>query len=57
MSRGDALIFLVGMGTSAIVGYVAITYLLKYLINHSLAAFAWYRLVIAALVLGWWLAN
>lgn len=57
MGGRDALIFLVGMGTSAIVGYAAIKYLLKYLINHSLAAFAWYRLVIAALVVGWWLAS
>jgi undecaprenyl-diphosphatase len=57
MGRGDALIFLVGMGTSAIVGYAAIKYFLKYLTKHSLAAFAWYRLVVAALVLGWWLAG
>ena len=56
MGAGEAAIFLVGMATSAIVGYAAIKYFLRYLIDHSLAAFAWYRLVIAALVLGWWLA-
>ena len=57
MGRDAATIFLAGMGTSAIVGYAAIKYFLKYLTSHSLAAFAWYRLVVAALVLGWWLAS
>ena len=57
MGRDDAGIFLVGMGTSAVVGYAAIKYFLEYLTSHSLAAFAWYRLVVAALVLGWWLAR
>jgi undecaprenyl-diphosphatase len=57
MGRDDATLFLAGMGTSAIVGYGAIAYFLKYLSGHSLAAFAWYRLVIAALVLAWWLAS
>ena len=57
LGRDDATMFLVGMSTSAIVGYAAIKYFLKYLSGHSLAAFAWYRLVVAALVLGWWLAG
>jgi undecaprenyl-diphosphatase len=57
MGPGDATMFLVGMGTSAIVGYAAIKYFLRYLTGHSLAAFAWYRLVVASLVLGWWLAG
>lgn len=57
MAPGDATIFLLGMGTSAVVGYAAIKYFLRYLTSHSLAAFAWYRLVIAAIVVGWWLAN
>jgi len=43
-------VFLVGMGVSAAVGYLAIGSLLRYLGRHSLAAFAWYRLAVAALV-------
>ncbi len=57
IGRDEAMMFLVGMVTSALVGYAAIKYFLKYLTSHSLAAFAWYRLVIAALILGWWLAS
>jgi undecaprenyl-diphosphatase len=57
IGRDDATMFLVGMSTSALVGYAAIKYFLKYLAGHSLAVFAWYRLVLAALVLGWWLSN
>jgi len=57
MGPGDATMFLVGMGTSAIVGYAAIKYFLRYLTGHSLAAFAWYRLGVASLVLAWWLAG
>ena len=57
MNPGDTLLFLVGMCTSGLVGYAAIKYFLKYVANHSLAAFAWYRLVVAAIVVGWWLAG
>jgi undecaprenyl-diphosphatase len=57
MGRDDAGIFFVGMITSAVVGYAAIKYFLKYLTSHSLTAFAWYRLAVASLVLGWWLVG
>lgn len=51
---GDtASLFLIGVVSSAIVGYVAVTYLIRYLASHSLAAFAWYRFALAATVLVW----
>jgi undecaprenyl-diphosphatase len=57
LTPDEARIFLVGMGVSAVVGYLAIAYLLRYLMRHSLAAFAWYRLALAAAFAGWWLAG
>ena len=51
---GDtAPLFLVGVVTSAIVGYAAVKFFIRYLGNHSLAVFAWYRLAIAAAVAIW----
>jgi undecaprenyl-diphosphatase len=50
-------VFLVGMAVSALVGYAAIGGLLKYLGRHSLSAFAWYRLAVAALVVAGVLAG
>ena len=42
-------LFLVGAITSAIVGLISISFLLKYLQTHNFAIFAVYRLAIAAL--------
>ena len=55
MLGGDALaahgpVLLVGLVTSGVVGYLAVAGLLRYLARHSLAAFAWYRLAVAALL-------
>jgi undecaprenyl-diphosphatase len=50
-----SLIFVVGIVTSAIVGYLAIRFLLRYLATHRLDVFAYYRLGLAALV--WWLVG
>jgi undecaprenyl-diphosphatase len=50
-------VFLIGMGVSAVVGYATITYLLKYLVSHSLAPFAWYRIALAAVVAVWLLSG
>jgi undecaprenyl-diphosphatase len=49
-----ALLYLVGTATSALVGYVAVAYLIRFLTRHSLDVFAWYRLALAASV-GLWL--
>ena len=48
-------IFVVGIVTSAIVGYLSIRFLLRYLATHRLDVFAYYRLALAALV--WWLVG
>jgi undecaprenyl-diphosphatase len=53
LTADQAGIFLVGMSVSAVVGYAAIAYLLKYLVSHTLAVFAWYRLALAAATAFW----
>jgi undecaprenyl-diphosphatase len=51
--HGDmALVFAVGILTSAVVGYLSIRFLLRYLATHRLDLFAYYRLALAAVV--WW---
>ena len=46
-------LLLVGMVVSAVVGYLTVKYFLRYLVRHRLDVFAWYRLALAALVVGW----
>ncbi len=41
-------ILAVGLVTSAIVGYVTVKYFVRYLANHSLDVFAYYRFALAA---------
>lgn len=56
----DALtvpVFLVGMVTSGIVGYVTVTYFIRFLAGHTLNAFAAYRLVLAAVTAAWILVG
>ncbi len=51
---GDtASLFLIGIVSSAVVGYAAVKYFIRYLANHSLDVFAWYRLALAATVVIW----
>ncbi len=51
---GDSmLLFGIGIVTSAIVGYAAVKYFIRYLAKRSLDAFAWYRIGLAALTLIW----
>jgi undecaprenyl-diphosphatase len=50
ISSYDALLFAVGTVTSGVVGYLAIRFLLNYLADHSLRAFAYYRFGLAAVV-------
>jgi len=51
---GDtAPLFLIGVVSSAIVGYAAVKYFIRYLASHSLDVFAWYRLALAATVVVW----
>jgi undecaprenyl-diphosphatase len=50
MDAHGALLFAAGGVSSAIVGYLAIRFLLNYLVGHSLRVFAYYRFVLAAVV-------
>ncbi|MEO7270569.1 MAG: undecaprenyl-diphosphatase UppP [Vicinamibacterales bacterium] len=45
------MLFAVGAGVSAVVGYVTITYFLRFLARHRLDVFAYYRLALAAVTL------
>ncbi len=49
----DYLLFAVGFVTSAIVGYLTVGFLLKFLVNHRLDVFAWYRIAIGVAILAW----
>ena len=53
MSGDRATLFLIGVTSSAVVGYLAVKYFVRYLANHSLDVFAWYRLALAAAVAAW----
>ena len=44
------LMFGAGFASSAVVGYLAIKYFLRYVVHHSLRAFAYYRFTLAAVV-------
>jgi len=47
------LTFSIGFLTSGVVGFIVIKYLLKFLQNHSLAVFGWYRIALAIILLIW----
>ena len=46
----EAAMFLAGSVSSAVVGYLAVRFLLRFLVNHSLRIFAYYRFGLAAVV-------
>jgi undecaprenyl-diphosphatase len=46
----EALLFAAGSISSAVVGYLAIRFLLNYLVDHSLRVFAYYRFALATIV-------
>ena len=51
---GDLVqVFIIGLLTSAIVGYIVVAFFLRYLARHSLDVFAYYRMVLAGLVVVW----
>lgn len=49
--------FVIGFFASFIVGYFVIKYFLKFVEHHKLNVFAWYRLVLAAILLIWLLVK
>ena len=48
LNATDWQVFAVGFLTSAIVGYLTVSFLLRFLVGHRLDIFAWYRLLVAA---------
>jgi undecaprenyl-diphosphatase len=53
LGAGDGGLFAVGMLTSAVVGYLTIKYFLRFLTTHRLDVFAYYRLVLSAVLIVW----
>lgn len=49
----DWMLFSIGLVTSGVVGYLAVNYLLKFLVTHRLDVFAWYRIAVAVAILIW----
>lgn len=56
-SAGGVLPILVGIISAAVVSWLAIDWLLKYLQRHSTRIFVVYRLLFGLLVLAWWLGD
>jgi undecaprenyl-diphosphatase len=50
MGAYDMLLFAIGFLSSAVVGYLAIRFFIRYVVDHSLRAFAYYRFALAAVV-------
>jgi undecaprenyl-diphosphatase len=50
---GEYAVLVIGMVTAAVVGWVVIKFLLRFLRNHRMDAFAYYRFVLAALIVVW----
>jgi undecaprenyl-diphosphatase len=50
MDAHEAAMFFAGSVSSAVVGYLAIRFLLRFLANHTLKVFAYYRFALAAVV-------
>ena len=46
-------LFVIGIVSSAIVGYLAVRFCIRYFATHSLDVFAWYRLALAGAVVVW----
>ena len=49
----DWALFGVGFVASGVVGYLSVSYLLKFLVSHRLDVFAWYRIAVAVAILIW----
>lgn len=53
IGEGDWLLIAIGFVSSAVVGYLAIAFLMRYLRGHTLNLFVGYRLILAATVIFW----
>ena len=47
LAPGEGPLFAAGIVSSAVVGYLAVRFFIRYVGRHSLAVFAWYRLALA----------
>lgn len=54
---GETAPLLIGVATSAILGYASVAFLLKYVQRNSLYLFVWYRLAAGAAVIVWIIAS
>jgi undecaprenyl-diphosphatase len=57
MAGGTAILFVIGVITSAIVGYATVKFFIRYIAKRSLDVFAWYRIALAALTVVWFAAR
>ena len=53
MDADAAVLFGIGVVTSALVGYAAVAYFIRFLAKHPLDAFSWYRIALAAVTVIW----
>lgn len=53
----ERTLFVIGIISSAIVGYAAVKYFIQYLGRHSLDLFAWWRIALAAVAIAWMVAR
>ena len=53
LGPADFQAFAIGIVTSAIVGYLAVAFFIRFVSTRRLDAFAWYRLALAAVLLVW----
>jgi len=54
MAPDTAMLFGIGVLTSAVVGYATISFFMRFLTSRSLDVFAWYRLALAAVTCVWY---
>ena len=57
VTPGDAGVLVTGTLTAAVVGWLVIRFLLRYLQYHKLDLFAYYRLILAAVIVIWMLSG
>jgi undecaprenyl-diphosphatase len=53
LTSADFQMLAIGAATSAVVGYMAVAYFIRFVSTRRLDVFAWYRLALAAVFLAW----
>lgn len=48
---GEAAPMLIGIGASAVTGYISVAFLLKFVQKHSISPFVWYRVIAGGMVI------